>query len=72
MTASELLLTVSGLSGLGAEPNTYWMKAVLSDTQMRMKDGSFTLSQLGRLAAALAGETHSPVSPRGGGRGHSP
>ena len=61
MSSAELLSSVSGLSALAAEPNAFWMKALFTDTRGRMEEGGFTLGQLGKLAAAIAGEYMSIV-----------
>ena len=59
MSPSEILSSVSGLSTLGAEPTSAWMKAFLEETAKRMKEGAFSMSQLGRLAQAISGEAPS-------------
>ena len=55
MIPDELVSSLSGLSALAAQPNAFWMKTMLSNTQERMAEGSLTLTQLGRMADAVSG-----------------
>jgi len=56
MTTDQLLSSLTGLSVLGAQPNPFWMKATLLSTLKHMAGHTMMLSELGRLAVAMAGE----------------
>ncbi|GAX86191.1 hypothetical protein CEUSTIGMA_g13604.t1 [Chlamydomonas eustigma] len=55
MASSELVSSLTGLCALEAHPSDAWMRAVLGETQRRMTGQELSLSQLGRVAAAVAG-----------------